>query len=149
VRQQKVKASPRNVGAQDASAKKESSPVLVPEPGQSVVQVPSVQELFLDAILPQNKDDIVRLRDTVLMNLFIAAENGSLPPRTQVSLLRLLLEYENQVRAIARPAMNLTVHDERKVDMTVLVNKLEGLPTDALAALSKGGKVDVIDHDSS
>jgi len=87
----------------------------------------------------------VELRDTLLGNLQDLAEDMALPPRMQISLLRLLLEYENQVRAIARPAMNLTVHDERRVDMTVLVDKLDAMPTEALAALSKGKMPQIID----
>lgn len=107
----------------------------------------TLQQEFIGAILPQNTAGLVELRDTILEHLQAAAEIGAIPPRLQVSLLRLLLEHEAQLRAIARPALNLSVADHRTVDMTVLVEKLEGLPTDALAKLSKGKMPQIIDHE--
>jgi len=146
VRQQARKTgTTRNVGPPEAQPETAMALVEAPVKEKEVGPVQSLQEAFLDAILPQNKDSIVGLRDTLLTNLQDLAEDMALPPRMQISLLRLLLEYENQVRAIARPAMNLTVHDERRVDMTVLVDKLDAMPTEALAALSKGKMPQIID----
>ena len=148
VRQQaRSHGTTRNVGPPEAQPETAKALALVEASAEEkeVGPVQSLQEAFLDAILPQNKDGVVELRDTLLGNLQDLAEDMALPPRMQISLLRLLLEYENQVRAIARPAMNLTVHDERRVDMTVLVDKLDAMPTEALAQLSKGKMPQIID----
>lgn len=99
------------------------------------------------ALLPQNREGVIALRDCVIGQLQEHLDAGLLPPTTLLRILRLMLEYENQIRAIVRPVAANVLVDQRtaNIDLTVLVDKLSGLPHDALRLLAKGVEPQVID----
>lgn len=106
---------------------------------------------FLGAILPQNKVGLVRLRDTAIHNLQGRLDTGSVSNGHLLSLLRLVLEHEAALRALARPAIQLQQIDARQqtFNMGFLIDRLEGLDSEDLRVLAKQQPrmMKVIDHD--
>ncbi len=99
--------------------------------------VGQVEDHFLSAVIPQNQEAFIELRDLTYEQLIQrVGEEDSLTPSLLIRLLRLLLEHEAQIRAIARPLATLNV-DQRRVSYNVqaLIGKMEELPLDELRGL--------------
>jgi hypothetical protein len=116
-----------------------------PEPTdlQSLDELSAIHEnpakAFLNAIIPQNKLGLMRLRDTAIGNLQQRLDRDGVSNGHLLSLLRLTLEHEAALRALARPAAALIVQDQRTqhMDINFLVDKLGDLDGDALQVLAK------------
>lgn len=77
------------------------SPTVVP-PNELL----SPEDIMMQAIIPQNRDGIVGLRDGAINNLQDHLDDNSLAPSALLRLLGMILEHEAQLRAIARPAVS-------------------------------------------
>lgn len=92
---------------------------------------------FLASIIPQNQEAFLQLREATYNQLIqmVGSEN-SLPPSLLIRILRLILEHEAQLRAIARPIAAVSV-DQRSVTYNIqsLVQRMDQMPLEELRGL--------------
>lgn len=111
-----------------------------PEYVRQLKSAPSVQvDKFKDALaVPQ---PLVHLKDGTVKHLEAALDEKRLPPALQVRLLKVLLDYELRLYELARPVMNYIDRRTAMGDITVLIDKMDGLDTDTLRWLARDGPV--------
>lgn len=132
--------SPVSVVTVREAARPDGASLTQPAPTAPPVQV--AEDSFLSAVIPQNQEAFVELRDLTYEQLIQrVGEEDSLTPSLLIRLLRLLLEHEAQIRAIARPIATLNV-DQRRVEYNVqaLITRMEALPLDELRGLINAPK---------
>lgn len=153
IRQVNQAMSPPNIPSRTSNEEaperpelEKQGPVQEPAPPGELTTLDELQAIqddpiraFLGAIIPQNKVGLMRLRDTAIGNLQGRLDRDGVSNGHLLSLLRLTLEHEAALRALARPAAQLVVNDQRtqNVGITYLVDRLEDLDSESLAVLAK------------
>jgi len=81
-------------------------------------------------VLPQNTHALLRLRDATITQVQAQVDGGGVHIDQLIRLLKVLLEHEAALRAIARPVINqnlsLTQHTQH-LEITALADKLQEL----------------------